>query len=201
VIAPEPLATLLRVAAALEQLGLNYCVGGSFASSYYGVPRSTNDVDFVVALRAEHVPVLIAALEGEFMIDPQAVSGAIAQERSFNIIDYDTLDKVDIFVMADRPWSRQQLQRRRLGTLPSASGPRNVYFASPEDVILSKLAWFRLGGEESERQWRDLLGVLVQQAGELDWPYLRLWATDLGVADLLVRAAEQAAPEGRPASE
>lgn len=185
---PEPLATLLRVGQALETLGIPYCVGGSLASSFYGIPRATNDVDLIVALRDEQIAPLVAALGDAFMIDPQAAGVAIAHGRSFNIIAYETLDKVDFFVAADQPWPRQQLQRRQAVTLPNNPGAARIYFASAEDVILAKLVWYRQGGETSERQWRDLVSVLTIQAGELDRPYLRRWAEELGVLDLLTRA-------------
>lgn len=196
----SPIGALRQVTTALESLDVAYCIGGSFASSVYGPPRSTNDVDLVVALRPEHIPPLVAALEEDFMIDPHAVASAIAGERSFNVIAYETLVKVDIFVMADRPWSRQQLNRRRPKSLVGEPEKPALYFASPEDVILSKLAWYRRGGEVSDQQWRDILGVLTTQADTLEWPYLRRWATELGVSDLLTRAADQTdRPEGEGA--
>jgi hypothetical protein len=189
--APEPVTILLLVARTLESLGIPYCVGGSFASSFYGVPRSTNDVDVVVALRREHITPLVVALEDEFMIDAQAMEAAIASGCSFNIINYDTLDKIDVFVVADQPWSREQIHRRRLSTLPDHPDAPALYLASPEDVILIKLAWYRSGGEISDRQWLDILNVLALQADNLDWAYLRQWASELGVSDLLSRASAQ----------
>jgi len=188
---PDPIAALRRVVAALEALGLAYCIGGSLASSIYGPPRSTNDADLVVALRAEHSAPLVAALDQHFMIDHGTVRRAIAQQRSFNVIDYDTLDKIDIFVMTDRPWSHQQLARRRLATASDDPDSPALFFASPEDVVLSKLDWYRRGDEVSDRQWLDILNVLAGQSNDLDWPYLRRWASELGVSDLLVRAAAQ----------
>ncbi len=64
-------------------------------------------------------------------------------------------------------------------------------FSSPEDIILAKLEWYRLGGEASERQWRDILGVLKTRAGELDLGYLRKWANELKVNDLMERALKE----------
>jgi hypothetical protein len=188
---PEPVAILLRVAGTLESLGIPYCVGGSFASSFYGVPRSTNDIDIVVALRREHIAPLASALENEFMIDTQAMEMAIASGRSFNIISYETLDKLDLFVVADQPWPHEQIHRRRLSTLPDHPDAPDLYLASPEDVILIKLVWFRNGGEVSDRQWLDILNVLSLQTDNLDWAYLRQWAGELGVSDLLSRAIAQ----------
>lgn len=188
---PDLIASLLRVTTALERLGLPYCVGGSFASSFYSLPRSTNDIDVVVTLRPEDVGPLVAALEHEFMIDTQAVSRAIASERSFNIIDLNTFNKVDIFVMTNQPWSYQQIQRRQRAALSKELGAPLLYFASPEDVVLSKLVWYRAGGELSDRQWLDVLNVLALQDDKLDRPYLQQWASDLGVGDLLQIALTQ----------
>ena len=185
---PEQRATLLSVVAALEGLGLTYCIGGSLASSRYGLPRSTTDVDLVLALRHDQIDALVAALAGDFMIDPQAITLAIDGERSFNIIAYDTLDKVDIFVMTSQPWSRQQIERRRLMPLFDTPDAPTLFFSSPEDVVLSKLVWYRRGGETSDRQWLDIVSVLATQPGEPDWAYLRRWADELGVADLLASA-------------
>jgi hypothetical protein len=192
---PDPIATLLRVIQGLEQLGIPYCVGGSLASSFYGTPRATNDVDVVVALGVEQIASLVALLEDAFMIDPQAASAAVASKRSFNIIDFATLDKVDLFVATDQPWSRQQLQRRRLVRLSPEPDSPPVFVASPEDVMLSKLVWYRRGGETSDRQWLDIRSVLSVQADRLDWDYLRRWANELGVADLLTRATVQESVE------
>jgi hypothetical protein len=194
----ELVAMLLRVTAALEKLDLPYCIGGSFASSFYSTPRSTNDIDLVVALLPEHVVPLVAALERDFMIDPEAVSTAIARKRSFNVIDLATFDKVDIFVMTEQPWSRLQLERRRREALTGEPDAPILFFASPEDVILSKLVWYRNGGEISDRQWLDILNMLALQTDNLDRSYLRQWASELGVSDLLHRALTQSEPDDAP---
>jgi hypothetical protein len=187
----QPIQTLVVVAQCLEELGISYCVGGSFASSFYGVPRSTNDVDLVVDLRSEHVRPLVDALADDFMIDEEAVREAIASGRSFNVVHFTTLDKIDLFVVGDRPWSQRQMERRQVASLGDQAAA-SIFMASPEDVILSKLAWYRRGGEVSDRQWQDLLSVFVVQGDALDRAYLQNWATDLGVADLLTRAVEEA---------
>lgn len=176
----DPIATLLRLSQVLDALGVSYCVSGSLASSYYGIPRATNDVD------------VVAGLGDAFMIDAQAVHAAIVGERSFNVIEYATLDKVDVFIVGDNPWSQMELQRRQQVVLSEDSGASSTFFASPEDVILSKLAWYRRGGEVSDRQWLDLLSVMTVQSGAIDREYLQQWATVLGVQDLLARAIVEA---------
>lgn len=181
----------LIVTKMLEQLGIAYAVGDSLASSLHGVMRSTLDVDIVADMRLEHIPLLIAALSNEFYIDNEMMRDAIAHHSSFNLIHYETAFKVDIFLRKPRPFDRMQLERRRAVVI--ATNPeQSVYVVSPEDTILAKLEWYRLGGEVSERQWRDILGVLKTCADDLDFAYLRQWADELRVADLLERALKEA---------
>jgi hypothetical protein len=114
------------------------------------------------------------------------IAEAIQNRSSFNLIHLATMFKVDIFVNKDRPFDRSQFARRVLQQF-SADPPRSAYIASPEDTILSKLVWYRMGDEVSDRQWRDILNVLAAQQGRLDNDYLAHWAGQLGVADLLER--------------
>lgn len=177
----------LLVAQTLEQLGIPYAVGGSLASSLHGVMRATLDVDIVADMRSEHVPPLVAALAPEFYADDEMMRDAIAHRSSFHLIHYKTAFKVDIFIRKLRAFDRMQLQRRARSVI--ASDPeQSVYVTSPEDTILAKLEWYRLGGEVSDRQWRDILGVMKIRAGALDLAYLHQWADELQVADLLDRA-------------
>ena len=98
-----------------------------------------------------------------------------------------TMFKVDVFIPKGRPFDRQQLDRRQPWIADSDSG-RMIYVATPEDTVLAKLAWYRLGDEISDRQWRDILGVLAVQGDRLDFAYMRQWAATLDVSDLLERA-------------
>jgi len=177
----------LLVTHTLEQIGIPYAVGGSFASSLHGIMRSTLDVDIVADMRLEHIMPLVAALSKEFYADDEMMKGAIEHHSSFNLIHYETAFKVDIFIRKLRAFDQMQLERRRTSII-STDPEQSIYVASPEDVILSKLEWYRMGGETSERQWRDILGVLKTRAGELELDYLRKWAKELKVTDLLERA-------------
>jgi len=177
----------LLVTHTLEQIGIPYAVGGSFASSLHGIMRSTLDVDIVADMRLEHIKPLVAALSKEFYADDEMMKGAIEHHSSFNLIHYETAFKVDIFIRKLRAFDQMQLERRRTSII-STDPEQSIYVASPEDVILSKLEWYRRGGETSERQWRDILGVLKTRAGELELDYLRKWAKELKVTDLLERA-------------
>lgn len=177
----------LLVTRTLEQIGIPYAVGGSLASSLHGVMRSTLDVDIVADMTLEHIPPLIAALSKEFYADDEMMRDAIEHHGSFNLVHYETAFKVDIFIRKTRPFDQMQLERRETSII--ATDPeQSVYVVSPEDIILAKLEWYRLGGEVSDRQWRDILGVLKTRAGELDLSYLRKWANELNVSDLLERA-------------
>ena len=179
----------LLVAQALETLGITYAVGGSLAGSVHGVMRSTLDVDIVADMRLEHIQPLVAALSKEFYADDEMMRDAIEHQSSFNLIHYETAFKVDIFIRKPRAFDQMQLERRRTSII--ATDPeQSVYITSPEDVILSKLEWYRMGGEVSDRQWRDVLGVLKTKEGELDLDYLRKWANELSVKDLLERALQ-----------
>ena len=180
----------LLVTCALEQIGIPYAVGGSLASSLHGVMRSTLDVDIVTDMRLEHIPALVAALSKDFYADDEMMKDAIQNHSSFNLIHYETAFKVDIFIRKLRAFDQMQLARRKKAVI--ATDPdQSVYVISPEDIILSKLEWYRMGGEVSDRQWRDVLGVMKTQAVTLDRDYLREWAKELKVADLLERALDQ----------
>jgi len=187
---PEPIAVTQQVVDALDQLGVPYVIGGSLASSLYGVVRTTLDADVVADLRPSHVEPLVVALSGAFYVDAQAIEDAITHRSSFNVIHLETMFKVDVFIPKRRPFDQAQLERRVLQVI--ATDPeRTAYMASAEDTILAKLDWYRQGGQVSERQWRDVLGVLRVQGDSLDMDYLRRQAAALGVADLLEQSLAQ----------
>ncbi|MGH2537452.1 MAG: hypothetical protein ACRDHL_08675 [Candidatus Promineifilaceae bacterium] len=186
---PEWLEVTLRVADVLDGLQVPYVIGGSVASIVHGLIRTTMDVDLVADLKPEHVAPLVAALRADFYIDDQTIHQAIERRSSFNLIHLTSMYKVAVFIPKERPFDRQQL-RRRLSQLVAGSA-RTISVLTAEDVILAKLDWFRLGGEVSERQWRDVLGVLKTQGEQLDLAYLQQWAQPLGVSDLLEEALAQ----------
>lgn len=179
-----------RVIDVLESLGAPYLIGGSLASAMHGVARTTLDSDLVVDLQPEHVAAFIKQLQDEFYLSPPAIVDAVASRSSFNVIHLSSAHKVDIFLAKDRPFDRSQFARAIRQALDE-NGQRTAYFASPEDTILAKLERYRLGGEQSERQWQDLLGVVAVQGERLDWQYMREMAATLALGDLLERLAEQ----------
>lgn len=173
----------------LDQLGLPYVVGGSFASSTFGTPRSTLDVDLVVDLSPEQAFQLATLAAKEFAADPDHARQAIAAKRSFNLLHMAAVYKFDIFPANFFLHGNSQISRRIFveGTPLAPSAP--VPILSPEDILLAKLAWYRLGGEISEKQWGDLIGIWQMQQNKLDQPYLQSWAEKMRTADLLQRLA------------
>ncbi len=188
----EPVEVTLKVTGVFEKLAVPYLIGGSLASTLYGMVRTTQDADIVAEMRPEHIRPFVSVLENEFYIDEEMIAGAIQHNSSFNIIHRDTMFKVDVFIPRPRPFLRSQLARAQKQTFTFETEV-SAKFASPEDVILSKLEWYRMGGEVSDRQWRDILGVLKTQAGGIDLEYLREWAKELKVSDLLKRALTESA--------
>jgi len=146
--------------AEFQRLRVEYYLGGSVASSTHGLPRATLDVDLVAGLAAEHVKPLVAALQSSYYIDAGMILDAIAREACFNLIYLKTSFKVDVFVAKTREYDRVALQRKQTKALDLENPGSQFFFASAEDVILSKLEWFRLGDEVSDAQWRDVIGVL-----------------------------------------
>lgn len=185
---------MLKVIEALEELSSPYLIGGSYASSAHGIARATMDIDILAAIPAKQAGALVAKLEPEFYADEEAIRRAIMDKRSFNVIHLDTMFKVDVFVSKRDPFDVKQLERRRPQVV-TRDPERSVYVASSEDIILSKLRWYRQTNERSERQWNDVLGVMSVQADKLELEYLRRWAGELAVSDLLERALAQSQVE------
>jgi hypothetical protein len=188
---PEPIAVTVKVTAVLEKLNVPYFVCGSLASTIYGMVRTTQDSDLVTELRPEHVAPFVCALEDEFYVDEEMVADSIARCSSFNIIHRESMFKVDVFIAQMRPFAREQFARARRQSL-SINPWVEALVSTAEDTLLAKLEWYRMGGEVSERQWRDVQGILKVQEGNLDLDYLRHWAEELKVSDLLERALTEA---------
>ena len=186
----EPLSITLLVIEAFEKLNVSYLIGGSLASALHGTARSTLDTDLVADLSPEQANPLVEMLQQDFYIDQGMILDAIEHYSSFNVIHLKTAFKVDVFITKPRAFDKIQFQRRRLEVV--ANEPeRRAYVTTAEDIVLVKLEWYRLAGEVSDRQWRDILGVLKVQKGRLDLDYLRKWAAELHVTDLLQRAMKE----------
>lgn len=183
----EALRITLQVIQVLKDHGVEYHLGGSFASSVHGVPRLTRDADIVADLSLQQVSSLAAALADEFYADEDAMREAVRKRRTFNLIHLESGFKVDVFLPGNHPFDAAELARSRPVRMEQGL-PHVVMVKSPEDTVLRKLCWYRDGGEVSERQWTDVLGVLKAQGGAIDLEYLTRWAEELGVSDLLQRA-------------
>ncbi len=186
----DPLKLLLLVAEKLSQLNIKYYVGGSVASSVYGFPRLTQDIDLIAKLHLFHIDKLVEAFQDEFYIDADMIREAIENQRSFNIVHYRSMMKIDIFILKKTDFASVEMERRRKEIIEEPD-KTTIYFSSPEDLILEKLMWFKSGGEISDRQWQDVLGVLKVQANNIDFDYLNSWASKLGINELLKKATNE----------
>ncbi len=184
--APDFLDVALRVARALERIGVDYALGGSLAAGIVGEPRATNDIAFAVRLDEGKVAALAAELGDDFAVDVEALRDAVRRGRSYNVYFLPTVIEVDLFVRGGAPFDESELSRS--APIELRPGERPIRVATAEDSLLRKLVWFRQGGEQSETQWRDVLGIARVSGPDLDLDYLRAWAGRLGVGGLLERA-------------
>ncbi|GAC1465688.1 MAG: hypothetical protein NVSMB70_11480 [Chamaesiphon sp.] len=189
VVIADPIAFARKVISILEPLNIAYYIGGSVASSLLGENRYTEDIDIIIELnkiKAQHL--LEAFLDASFYISDVAVEDAVSgQCSSFNVLDNETLEKADLFVLQDTPFAKSKMTRRIQQELPDGAA---IWIASPEDVVLQKLVWGQ--GSQSEKQWRDVMGVLKVQGNRLDFEYLWRWSTELNIFETLDRAFREA---------
>jgi hypothetical protein len=188
----DPISVALVVADALDECQVPYSVGGSLASSFSGEPRASIDVDMLVHMTAAQVGPFLDTLGDSFYADADSLRRAVEGGTSTNLIHRPSGIKIDLFVARSVLDARQLERRQRLKV--ESNPDRFLYVHSPEDILLQKLHWFRLGGTVSERQWRDVLSVIVVQGPRLDRDYLAAMAPVVGVADLLARAYREAMP-------
>ena len=188
----EYLVALTPLIDLLDRLGIAWYVGGSVASTVHGRFRATNDVDMIADLRAEHAEALRVALDADHYVDEDSIRDAVRRRSSFNLLHFGTGLKIDVFVAADSEYEASVRARRVLQSVGDGPSARHLWIASAEDTILAKLAWYRRGGEVSERQWSDVQGVIELRNRDLDIDYLRRWAPILRIADLLEQALTEA---------
>lgn len=188
---PINIVALEPVTRALEDLDVTYQIGESLASSFHGIPRSTVDVDLIADLRLDQVASLVVRLQPDYYVDADMITDAIRRRSSFTVIRNETSYEVDVFILNRSAFDQAGWKRTVQGALPDG-GTRQYPLVSAEDDILNKLEWFRKGGEVSERQRLDVMRVMKVQHDRLDLPYLRRWADDLQVRDLLEKALIEA---------
>ena len=182
----DALDVALLVAKALDAIGCDYFVGGSVASSLQGEPRATNDIDFVVAMPAWRVGAFAAELGPDFEVDQETLREALRSSHCANIFYLPLVMKIDLFGLGIAPYDEAEFSRRRRMRVRSTG--EELCVKSPEDTILRKLLWYRLGGEVSSKQWRDVVEVFRVSGAQLDTGYLETWAGRLDLKELLARA-------------
>ena len=195
---PRLLSVIRPVVSVFERLEIPYYLGGSVAAIIYGLPRMTLDADLSASLVESHVPQLVAAWEDDFYVSGPMMREAIQRQSCFNLIHLKTVYKVDIFCSHAQAFQQSVLARRRRDSLVSADEELFIDVASPEDLILHKLVWYRKGNETSERQWLDILTILRLQSVVIDANYIAEWAAKLKVLDLWERIRDEAAAQSKP---
>lgn len=185
----DSLDLALRVGDVLDALGCDYFVGGSVASSLHGEPRATNDIDFVVAMRPQRVQAFAEKLGDDFEVDTDMLRDALIHGSCANFFYLPLVTKIDFFALGSARYDEMEFQRRQRVRVRSTG--ETLFVKSPEDTVLRKLLWYRAGGEESSKQWRDVVEVLRISGPVLDLPYIERWAVELGTDDLLRRALLQ----------
>jgi hypothetical protein len=184
--ADDLVTALAPVVAAFTRLRIPHYVGGSVASTFHGAIRSTMDIDLVCSLQMSQVEAFIAACGEGYYVSRSAVQQAVEKRSCFNLIHLSSAYKVDVFVSRGRRFDKAAMDRavaRPLASVP----PLTVSMATVEDSIVSKLEWFRLGDEVSERQRSDVTRLVTLHRDSLDTEYLRTMAESVGVADLLAQ--------------
>jgi len=182
------LTALKPVVETLDKLSIPYYIGGSVASSIYGLPRATMDIDIVADIQNHHISSLEQILKNDYYVDENMIREAIKHNTSFNLIHLKTAIKIDIFTRKGDPYQENAKRRKRKDTLIEDEERTEFFFSSPEDIILAKLQWYEMGGRVSERQWLDVVGVIKIQGNLLDKNYLKDWSQKLGIIELLHKA-------------
>jgi hypothetical protein len=176
-----------RIIGALEAAGIPYMLTGSFASSFHGTARATQDIDLVIAPTAGQVRELVRLLpEAEYYISEDAALDALKRQAQFYVIDFATGWKMDLIVRKDRPFSRAEFDRRS----PVDLFGLQLFIASGEDVLLAKLEWGKAG--QSQRHIEDAANILRVRAGELDRLYIERWVVELGLREEWTRVKDMA---------
>lgn len=184
----EPLQITQQIADVFQGLKIHYMIGGSLASSLHGIPRATQDIDIVADIKLNKVKELVNILKMDFYIDEDMIKEALSRCTFFNIIHLETMFKFDIFILKQDKASKEEMSRRKSYKI---SENQNLFLTSAEDIIIHKLLWYKLGDKVSERQWKDVIGVLQVQGKRLNYDYLKKTAILRNVSELLIQAIEE----------
>ena len=187
----NPFEVAHEVTSFLEKENVEYFVGGSLASIAYGEPRFTQDVDIILRLSPEKVDTLVEHFQSDFCVSEPALKDAVQRKSSANLIHLKSNFKVGLIISRERPFEHSRFQRK---TRTQAAG-FPFWFCSAEDIILVKLEWYQKSQGSLDRQLRDVQTVLMVQ-DELDFDYLKYWADELGVSELLEQSLLDAGLSG-----
>jgi hypothetical protein len=176
-----------RISNLLEQAAIPYMLTGSFASSVYGMHRGSADIDFIIAADEAGIRRLLDQLPpNDFYSELNQALEACRSNSMFNLIDSVSGLKVDFIFLKRRRFSHEEFERRKKATV----GEVPLYIATPEDIVVAKLEWAKLG--ESSRQIEDAAGILKVRADELDISYIEKWVSELGLTSEWSRARQLA---------
>ncbi|MCF7885245.1 MAG: hypothetical protein K9M80_02015 [Candidatus Marinimicrobia bacterium] len=149
------------------------------------------DIDIIADIQKNHIPHLMEQLKNDYYIDENMIKEAIQHSTSFNIVHLETAMKVDVFIKKNNSYGNRSLERKLKKSLTEDMENTQFNFASPEDIILNKLKWYKIGNKVSERQWLDVLGVIKVQQNSLDIEYMKKWSKQLGIFGLLIKAFKE----------
>ncbi|MEN8160170.1 MAG: hypothetical protein ABFS41_08880 [Myxococcota bacterium] len=177
---------LAAIVSELDRFGIPHMLAGSFASTYHGHPRTTNDIDLVIDPSRTALDEFVRALDPDrFYVSAEAARTAYERRGQFNVVLLDSGWKADLILRKERPFSRAEFERRE----PAEIAGTPLFVATAEDTIVAKLEWARAG--ESERQLRDVVGILEVSGEGLDRAYIARWVSELGLEDLWDRASAE----------
>ncbi|MCX5635855.1 MAG: hypothetical protein NTW55_08460 [Planctomycetota bacterium] len=170
---------LKKTIEALKGAGIQYMISGSIGSSFYGWPRATKDADIVIVATDKQLCDFAKSLGEDYYFSLEAARDALKHNSMFNVIDIQASWKADLIIRKNRPFSREEFQRRQKVKMYGT----DVWVLSPEDAILSKLEWSK--DIESKQQFQDALGIAIVHMEQLDMDYLNKWAKELGIESSL----------------
>lgn len=171
-----------KLARLFKKYKVSYLLTGSYAVSYWGRPRATHDIDFVVEIKATELTVILNIVKGlgkGFGFDQNQIELAVKDCWQFNVLHDETGIKIDFWVVKDDDFEKKKFQRK----VTTKVFDEKISIISAEDLILTKLLWNKQ--VFSERHMRDCVGIWQVQKGNLDLNYLKSWAKKLGVTELL----------------
>lgn len=187
------LNSAIQITRALDAQNAEYMVSGSFASNYWGKPRSTQDIDVVIRMEKFDYSAFVSSLGPEFRADHQMQFETVTATRRYVVVHTPTQFKAELFELSNDPFDQSRFSRRINAKLADESIP----FSTPEDTIVQKLRWLKGMGADKHRQ--DVRTVLAVQQSSLDWNYIRRWTDEHGTGGLLdeiLKSIEKKAPGG-----